>query len=341
MVRYKDVIDFVSDAFDGSDLQTPLFVVQAGFTEPFCDLSQMLKEALRVYIQPTQSASGKGLLPESNSIVDLVRVDAQLYCSEEEALAALTGLPVIFSDFKLPADMTALFNTRVFTDPSRSISERHLIGRWFDQNKDTKYFVEATYEIQKYRRVVPKRPTLARAASWISTVTRLHGDEELTFVEDERQVISGFRSTVDLPYSHVIIEIEPVFPNLHPAECLVVPILSRTHLRLFWTFNRYEYSGWETRVRVGKLEWATDEAALKDHAAVERTCQTIKQAFAGFVEEPIRLRWGRTEGQMNADVLTSEVPANAPKAETEQPAPERTQAAPRSQGRSCRPDDAS
>jgi hypothetical protein len=46
MVRYKDVIGFVSDAFDGSDLQTPLFVVQAGFTEPFCDLSQMLKEAL-------------------------------------------------------------------------------------------------------------------------------------------------------------------------------------------------------------------------------------------------------------------------------------------------------
>jgi hypothetical protein len=225
--------------------------------------SQMLKEALRVYIQPTQSASGKGLLPESNSIVDLVRVDAQLYCSEEEALAALTGLPVIFSDFKLPADMTALFNTRVFTDPSRSIPERHLIGRWFDQNKDTKYFVEATYEIQKYRRVVPKRPTLARAASWISTVTRLHGDEELTFVEDERQVISGFRSTVDLPYSHVIIEIEPVFPNLHPAECLVVPILSRTHLRLFWTFNRYEYSGWETRVRVGKLEWATDEGSFE------------------------------------------------------------------------------
>jgi hypothetical protein len=46
-LRYKDVIDFVSDAFADDLNQTPFFVVQADFTEHFCSVSPTLREAVQ------------------------------------------------------------------------------------------------------------------------------------------------------------------------------------------------------------------------------------------------------------------------------------------------------
>lgn len=50
-IRYKDIIDFVSDEFEGSQQQTPLFVNQANFTEKFAsnvaDLKLILPTELR------------------------------------------------------------------------------------------------------------------------------------------------------------------------------------------------------------------------------------------------------------------------------------------------------
>lgn len=45
-IRYKDIIDFISDVFEKNTLQTPFFVVQADYTEKFCVINKTLKEYL-------------------------------------------------------------------------------------------------------------------------------------------------------------------------------------------------------------------------------------------------------------------------------------------------------
>jgi hypothetical protein len=46
-IRYKDVIDFVSDEFTTFGYQTPFFVTQADFTDVFCEATQHLKDSLK------------------------------------------------------------------------------------------------------------------------------------------------------------------------------------------------------------------------------------------------------------------------------------------------------
>src|SRR5262249_28074447 len=48
-IRYKDIIDFVSDSFATNARQKPVFVAQANFTEEFCAVSDSLrKEIIRL-----------------------------------------------------------------------------------------------------------------------------------------------------------------------------------------------------------------------------------------------------------------------------------------------------
>lgn len=49
-VRYKDIIDFVSDDFQGDAQQTPLFVNQAKFTETFATNAGRIREAIPKHI---------------------------------------------------------------------------------------------------------------------------------------------------------------------------------------------------------------------------------------------------------------------------------------------------
>jgi hypothetical protein len=55
-VRYKDIIDFVSDDFDGDTHQTPLFVNQARFTETFATNANRIKESIPKAIDLTDIA---------------------------------------------------------------------------------------------------------------------------------------------------------------------------------------------------------------------------------------------------------------------------------------------
>jgi hypothetical protein len=77
-----------------------------------------------------------------------------------------------------------------------------------------------------------------------------------------------------------------------PEERFIAPILSRTHVRVFWAFAHFEYIDWENTRRIGSLDWSTDEALLKDTAAVAKLIKTIVARFWSFVEEPLRAKWG-------------------------------------------------
>ena len=45
-IRYKHIVDYISDDFEKNALQKPLFVTQASFTEIFCSVNQKIKTLL-------------------------------------------------------------------------------------------------------------------------------------------------------------------------------------------------------------------------------------------------------------------------------------------------------
>jgi hypothetical protein len=66
-------------------------------------------------------------------------------------------------------------------------------------------------------------------------ISILTGKEE--YEEEDVNVIVGFAFTTEMPFNHVKVRLEPKYPNITPEKCVVVPVLSRTYLRLFWAFS--------------------------------------------------------------------------------------------------------
>jgi hypothetical protein len=88
-IRYKDVIDYVSDEFRILDFQTPFFVVQADFTEALCEVNGPLKDALVGYIQTETDSNAINPTPDKIVLAELLKEDAKRFCSQEEAFEAL------------------------------------------------------------------------------------------------------------------------------------------------------------------------------------------------------------------------------------------------------------
>jgi hypothetical protein len=145
------------------------------------------------------------------------------------------------------------------------------IGIWIDNNKGD-YFAEPVR--QKRTRRVGSDNKLVELAPLF---------EEL---------VTGFKLSTDMLFTFLRGLLQPNYPNITPEECLVVPILSRTHIRLFWSFGHYEYVDWDKVRRIGTLEWSTDEAPLKDPARLDELTSVIVAKFWTFVEEPLRAKWG-------------------------------------------------
>jgi hypothetical protein len=91
-IRYKDIVDYVSDTFETESVQTPFYVIQADLTEIFCTVTDPLRTTLAQIISVDGGSPASPEGDEPQSLVELIKVDAQRYCSEEEAFAKLAFL---------------------------------------------------------------------------------------------------------------------------------------------------------------------------------------------------------------------------------------------------------
>lgn len=286
-IRYKDIIDYVSDSFEGDGAQTPFFVTQAEFTELFSDKVLQLKDAIGEYANAPDPQRVLSLSTAAPSLVELVKRDAELYCSQEEAVTRVEQTLKIAAKVKIPDDLAQLYTFETVAEikpPPNSSS----IGLWLDKNKDPRgYFFSVTKETRPFVRRIPKDRLSLAALGAIG----IGGDDDYKTVTENREVVTGYQSTMKLPFDFIAIPAEPRFPNLNPATCFIAPLLSRTHVRFFWAFTFYEFIDWKDRKRVGKIEWATEEVLLRSDNAMNELVDSIVSKFFQFIEAPIRAKW--------------------------------------------------
>jgi hypothetical protein len=258
----------------------------------FSDHVDEIKGAVGSFLSASdnQPIPGKG---EENSIVDRIRKDAELYCSESEVIDRISKLPELFGVIHPRGDLAMLYDittTEVQDVPPGSAS----IGQWLDQNKDVRgYFFQVTREHRPVTVRVPKDPM--RRITGFNVLYGTSGDDDYKYVTESREFISGYASTVKLPFSYIRLSGEPKFPNINPSAAFIAPIVSMTHLRLFWAFALYDYADWKERKRIGKLEWATDEVTLRNNGGIRELVEAIGAKFLSFMESPIRAKWGEPE----------------------------------------------
>ncbi len=256
-IRYKDVIDFISDEFEGNNDQTPFFVVQADYTEKFCVISDALNEYLRTLELSTNA--GLDNLDHNKSLIEKVKSQAVLYLTKDQALALINRLKERLTNLTLNQDLTELYDLEVeFFDNYEKILNKNVIGKWLDDN-GSEFFAKSLHiRVRK------------DGLTGILDTYRLYADSYRKMnEEDYKWERNGFELEVEVPYKTIVINLNSKFPNVDSYTARIVYLISQKNIRLFYFITNYEVKNWDDRKLNPRIEWVSTEHLMSDETDVE------------------------------------------------------------------------
>lgn len=264
-IRYKDIIDFISDFFIDYQEQTPFFIVQADYTEKFCVFSKNLKEYLEKFsdtaIEPIEQE-------KITSIYDLIKLDAKDYADKEKTLRSVTFFGKEISKVKLTGELGTLYSITIkLVENYAGVSKLDVIQKWIDENPNDLFTA-------------------------VETDTAYDPEEGF-----EHDYVSGFNLRIDVPFKSVTIEINSLYPNIPSYRANVIFLFSKKIIRFFYFITNYRDESWDNKfLNYKDIQWRTIEAKIIDDL-------TIKEAVEKM-ENSIRLRIEKDlEGRFNTFLL--------------------------------------
>tara|TARA_R110002124_G_scaffold90299_2_gene230432 strand:+ start:35 stop:1459 length:1425 start_codon:yes stop_codon:yes gene_type:complete len=255
-IRYKDIIDFILDDFDGIDEQTPFFVIQADLTEKFCAFNKEVREYLKDFmIQKKASDKKKNDDKKVPTLIEIVKNNAKEYVDKEGAIGAMEFCKAEFNKLSLDDEIKELYDVKVdFIDENNSLNGVKAIGKWLVDNKH-EFFAKPYYEehFNEYDGEV---------------YTQLVGYEFL--VEDA-------------PYNSITIDIIGKYPNLKSYKCNIALLISKKQLTFFYSILQYVQDGWESRtLNKEKISWKYIDRKI---GVKESICNGLESIFLAITEK--------------------------------------------------------
>lgn len=302
-VRYKDVMDGISDSFSSAtSKQTPYFVIQADLTEEFIELDDPMRAAVGPFLATTPAApvpgsSGSGAPSKRGavSLKDRIAEAAKGYVSKAKAAEVLESLPHMITKDMLSSDVAALYELTV-DERTGDTPSASSIGLWIDQNPDDPpYFARSVKGTRNVTRRVPKNRGLLGAGNALSFMYDVDDDDHYKTIHQEESFVSGYKPTCDMPYNYLTMKLEPRYDNLVTEECILAPIISSSKIRLFYAFARYLKTDFDKTKRGPLSKWTTFDAMLQDKAEIEASVSRVVSAFMDHTEEPLRIKYAVEE----------------------------------------------
>lgn len=253
-IRYKDIIDYISDEFEKNPSQTPFFVVQADYTEKFCVINAQLKEFLDKVDLPTSSTiKGKD---EGVSILEKIKKQAAEYFTKEQALALVSEVKSEIEKLSLSEDLNEIYDLSIsFLENYDYIVQQNTIGKWLDENPH-EFFAKSVYKyVRKDRNSNP-----------LSSLTKYQSSILFNqFNDDEYESVrNGFDIEVEVPYKTIILTLNTKFPNVESYTARIIYFLSKKLVRFFYFITNFETKNWDERTLNTKIEWSTSEYSLHE-----------------------------------------------------------------------------
>jgi len=276
-IRYKDIIDYISDEFDRGTGQTPIFVTQGAFTEIFCTVSSEINSIVNQNVCEIESAEfdnrTETVATESMTLEMLVKEGVEQYCTAEEAERVLKDIKDNTLNFTFPKDIDPFFEFNYkfqSHDEFKTLPKEKVIGTWLDKNSK-EYFAEPVEEEETYEVDVLDYSTFGMMRGGYRTKTKY------------RNTIVGFKNTANLSYDLIRINSEPKFPNVPPFNCTLVIIVSKSSVLFFYFYSQYRERNWSERELVPDIKWYYSEKNIKDEDSILKSITKIQQDFGSFI----------------------------------------------------------
>ena len=303
-IRFKDMMDFVSDEFAANSQQTPFFVTQATNTEIFSPIDQKLRSGLEVELAKHQSTYVGGAdnteiaEPPPTSLAERVKADALRFCSKEEVLLSIKHIQEYWQNNTYPEDVSSLyeFHCLLLTSLESEVPRLASIGKWLSENENN-YFASPTSREEDYQKKV-KIPVKRRGLAATMVLSNLYGQEyETKTVTRTREIITGFRLTQDVDKPAIRITAAPKFENLSWHDCHIAYVFSKTQIQLFYLFSTFRESNWEQRSRQPDDTWRMLTEDFKSSDGVDPALHKISGAFVEHIMAPVRARFALKDVQ--------------------------------------------
>lgn len=249
-IRYKDIMDFVSDEFNGNENQSPVFVNQASFTEVF--IKAVTSESKKLIADTLSVASDIVADVKKQPLKELVIEDAKRYFSEEKAMEIYDSIPgAVAKHFKFKGELKDLFDLNI--EPINNydtIPRLSLLAEWVDSNNE-ELFVTAKKE-RRERQVRRPKSNISTFLIGFSA----NDEDHYKWVTEYYQAPVSIESLLDCSYKVVSVFAKAKYPNINSVKLYVLPFLSKTKLVILSSMISYKPSGWESEIMIGdNIKW--------------------------------------------------------------------------------------
>lgn len=281
-VRYKDIIDYISDKFQGNSDQTPIFVVQAPCTEVFCQTSAATRMLLG---QKLPSTTAPKSVP---TLEGVARERAKEYCTRDEALAFLESMRSSLKGVRFTGDLANLYElTPTFLESYDGVPNRKAVAKWLAEEKGS-YFASITLEQEVYYERKPSNPIFSHIK---------FEDSESEGQQKFRRVPVSFDLTTVVPFRAISVAAIPTLENLPQAALVVVFVLSKKDCVIFDCIQEIAEQDWGKSYALSSTKWAYTTTGMKQANAASQVTAKLLKKFEEFLTTAVRRELGLSEPQ--------------------------------------------
>lgn len=294
-IKYKHIIDYVSDDFSDNKEQTPYFIAQADYTENFLNITDEQKQSLENLIfQETKKViqhNSSHIIEDNHqkvkTLTDIITEDNNRYVSQEQAYEVLNHILENLTKYKLCGDLKKLYEIKISKgDSSTSPREFQIlatknIGKWLSENKHN-LFAQPDYKKEEYTTTI-KVPIKNNLASLLMpNYTQNYEEKEITRTRD---VIDSFNSTIEQPFYLLRIYLNPVktYQNLKPFDLTIVFLMSKTTLQCFYYFASYNEISWGQYKPINDVDWKIQRISFVSEEQHKSIIDSILKEFNDYV----------------------------------------------------------
>lgn len=261
-IRYKDIMDFISDEFENSTDQTPFFVTQATYTEQFLNIPTDLKKLIAKYTFEQESEPEAIKIEQAityNSFIDRIKKEAEIYSTQEDASNLLYQIEKQITEFDLQSELNEIYNFKFsFEHNLRNLPKVNSIARWLENNPND-FFAKSDYEQVSYQ----EEEAQANPFGIMSRMMR--GNKIVTKYRSE---LRGFEQSIDTPFKFITLDLVPIYPNLRQYTLLVTFVISKKDIKFFNAFTEYNDIDWNRREIIKNFKWDSSIFLIKDIEAI-------------------------------------------------------------------------
>jgi Caspase domain len=304
-IRYRDIVDHISDAFETNPDQTPTFVIQAPCVEIFCAVDKSIRKLLGP-AEPKSSATQSPSAPFASAIAQAIKARAEEFCTREEVESFLNSLGEHVRSAQFSADLTDSYRLEAeLLQTYDGVPDLGPIGTWIKE-KGAGFFAVPLYTTETYEMEDPiasiyLRPTVGGNKPVLQT----------------RQVVSGFDCTATVPFKGIRITAHPLFENLPHAVGMVLFVFSKKDCVFFYAFQTVKELDWGKLAPIESRRWTYFTVTMKADLLAHAACQDLVRRFEQFLIKEVKERLGLEDEKTESSKSTNQKDESKPAAKSE------------------------